>query len=426
MNIINTKPLPDIMTPEKLLSFNGDFITIQACVYKIRRASGIVFVSLSHDRYIYQGVYMPEICENSLNEICEGAYIELTATVKEEKRADYGVELTMKSFKVLSMPVTEFPICITQPTLTCNLTENLNNRTVALRHPKEKAVMNIVSNIKFALAESLKQMGFNDISTPKITTVSDKTTDYIKVRYFGNDCNLALSPHYYKQMALCTFSRVYEIATHFSDVNRNSTRHLNEYTCLDFEMAYNSKVTDIMQLVTLLLNNTIDYLNKNCSSDLTTLGIALSPITSIPAISFSEAMEILGKTGNDIDPTDEAKLSVYAKEQFDCEFLFVTGLPALNLPFYTRNGENFILICNGITIAHGSENINDYNELIKEITDRGLDAEDYTVFTDTFQYGMPPHGGASIGLERLVMKLFRLENIREATLFPRDLHHITP
>lgn len=427
MNTIDTSPFFEIMTPDKMSGLKGTTISLCGCVYKIRRASGIVFVSITHDRFIYQGVYIPEICKNSLNELCEGAYIELVADVKEEKRADYGVELTMKSFKVLSKPAEEYPICVTQPTLTCNLTENLNNRTVALRHPKEIAVMNIVNGVKRAFCESLDRMGFSSITTPKISTIADNTTDYIKIKYFGNECNLSLSPHYYKQLALCAFSRVYEISTCYSDVNRNSTRHLNEYTRLDFEMAYNSGITDSMRLITILIRECVDYINNAYTREISALGVKLPEIIQIPAISFDEAMDILGKTsGCDIDPTDEAKLTAYAKKEFDCEFLFVTALPTLKQPFYEREGENFILICNGVTIAHGSENIYDYNELIKAIKTKGLSTDNYRAFIDPFKYGMPPHGGGAIEIERLVSKLLNLDNIREAVLFPRDLHHITP
>ncbi len=427
MNTIDILPLPEIMTPDKMLSLGGSTITIQGCVYKIRRASGIVFVSLTHDRFIYQGVYIPEICKNSLNELCEGAYIELVADVKEEKRADYGVELTMKSFKVLSRPTDEYPICITQPTLTCNLAENLNNRTVTLRHPKEIAVMNIVSGVKHSFTQTLHNMGFSSITTPKISTIADNTTDYIKVKYFGNECNLALSPHYYKQLALCAFSRVYEIATCYSDINRNSTRHLNEFTRLDFEIAYNSSIIDSMRLITILIKEGVDYINKTFTKEISALGVRLPQINKIPVMSFDEAMEILNKTaGCDIDPTDEAKLTEYAKKEFDCEFLFITGLPALKQPFYVRERENFILISKGVTIAHGSENVSDYNELVTSLQNKGLCADDYKAFTDAFKYGMPPHGGGAIEIERFISKLLNLDNIREAVLFPRDLHYITP
>ncbi len=427
MTIIDTFPIPDIMTPEIVLSQKENPVTICGCVYKIRRASGIVFVNLSHDRFMYQGVYIPEICKNPLSELCEGAYIELVADVKEEKRADYGFELTMKSFKILSRPAKEYPICITQPSLTCNLTENLNNRTVALRHPKETAVMNIVSGMKSSFAQSMDKMGFAPISTPKISTIKDCSTDYITVKYFGNQCNLALSPHYYKQMSLCAFSRVYEIATCYSDVNRNSTRHLNEYTCLEFEMAYNSGIDNSMRVITNVLHDCVEYIKEKYKHETQLLSCALPEITSIPVITFEEAMEILGKEDAfDIDPTDEAKLTLYAKEKFGCEFIFVTHLPSLKQPFYVRERENFMLIYKGVTIARGSENIHDYDELMDSISQKELNPDDYQAYADAFLYGMPPHGGGRIEIERLVTLLLGLENIREATLFPRDLHHITP
>ncbi len=427
MNTIDLSPLPEIMTPDKISTLVGTTVTLSGCVYKIRRASGIVFVSITHDRFIYQCVYIPEICKNSLGELWEGAYIELVADVKEEKRADYGVEFTMKSFKVLSKPTDEYPICITQPTLICNLTENLNNRTVALRHPKEIATMSVVNRVKYSFTQSLNKMGFSSVTTPKISTIPDNTTDYIKVKYFGNDCNLALSPHYYKQLALCAFSRVYEIATCYSDVNRNSTRHLNEFTRLDFEMAYNSSIMDSMRVITILIKECIDYIKNSCREEISTLGFNLPDITKIPALSFNESMEIIGKTDCvDIDPTDEVKLTEYAREKHSCEFLFVTNLPRLKQPFYSRDRENFILIYKGLCVAHGSENISDYDELMTSLKNKSLCPDDYKAFTEPFKYGMPPHGGGAIEIERFVSKLLDLDNIRKAILFPRDLHHITP
>lgn len=418
--------ITSVMTPELLIENTDTIIKLPCRIHKIRRASGIIFIMVNHGRYIYQAVYMPEICKNELNELCEGAYIEMTASVKREKRAEHGVELTISSFKVLSKPCAEFPFSITQPNLTCNITENINNRVVALRHPKELAVMNILSGVKKSFRSTLENISFAEITTPKISTIKSLGTEYISLHYFGNKCSMSMTSQYYKQMALAAMTRVYEISSSFSDVNRNSTRHLNEYTTLDFELAYTSSVDDIIKLVTLLINNCIDYINNNYSHELKVLGVSLIPTKSIPLIAFTDIERATGTPYNDINPAAEAKLTSYAQEFHNCDSIFVTDLPSLKQPFYAQEGKSFVLISNGATIASGSENIFDYNELIEAIRVRGLNADNYKAFTDTFRYGMPPHGGASIGIERFVMKLLKLDNIREASMFPRDLHHITP
>lgn len=416
--------IESIITPQALLSMTQSTVTIPGRVYKIRRASGIVFIIIQHGKFLYQGVYIPEICENSLNEICEGAYATFTATPKAEKRADYGVELTVKSFTVLSLPKEEFPVTITQPTLTCNLAESLEARTLTLKHPRNMAIMSIGSHIRQAFSKCMDNMGFSPITTPKITTIKDETTNYINLRYFGNDCNLSMSPEYYLQMALSAFDRVYEISTHYSDINRNSARHLNEYTCLDFEMAYATMDT-VIKSMTQLISNAIDTIKETCEHELEALNITLTTPDTIPSITFDEAMTILAKEHTAcLDPTNEAKLSLYAKEKYNCELLFITHLPTLNLPFYAQKG--FVLLYNGMEVGKGYENIYDYDMILKAITDKGLNSDCYIPLLDAYKYGMPPHSIGVIGIERFLSKILCLDNIREASMFPRDLHHITP
>ena len=234
-----------------------------------------------------------------------------------------------------------------------------------------------------------------------------------------------MSPEYYLQMALSAYDRVYEISTHYSDINRNSARHLNEYTCLDFEMAY-ATMESAIRLMTQLISNAVKTIKESCMDELKTLGITLTTPDTIPSITFEEAMNILakGQTNTCLDPTDEAKLSSYAKEKFNCELIFITDLPALNLPFYAQKG--FVLLYNGFEVGKGYENIYDYDRILKSIMDKGLNSDCYLPLLDAYKYGMPPHSSGVIGIERFLTKLTGLDNIREASMFPRDLHHISP
>ncbi len=403
----------------------GTNITLCGCVYRIRKASGITFVIIRHGQYMLQAVYIQDLCKTALSELCEGAYIEATASVKEENRAEYGFELTLKDFKVISKPIEEYPLNVSQPTLGCTLDANIKNRTTALRHPRERAITQIRDTASFAFTEFMKNRSFTHISTPKISSfVTD--TDYIRVKYFDKNATLTKTNTPYLIMAMGGFDSVYEIGTCYSAKNRNSTRHLNEFTRLDFETAYVNNLTDITNVLTEVLQHIISRVNTDCATQLKTLNISLPEINEIPIMTFSDALAFLGKpqTQLNLDPTDESKLSRYAKDNSSSEFIFITNFPKEKRPFYEKDNRGFVLLSNGIEIASGGEHISDYNEQVKKLTESGFEISRYESFLSAHKYALPPIGGASISLERLIMQLLRLDNIREATSFVRDLHYI--
>lgn len=414
------------ITPENLSGLANADITIDACVYRIRKASGLTFVTLRNGRYLFQSIYIPELCKTPLSEVAEGAYIEASASVKEEKRAPYGFELTLKAFKVISKPTSEYPLNVSQPTLGCTLDDNVKNRTVSLKHPNERAIMHIRSAVSFAFSRFMQDNGFIQINTPKITaSVSD--SDYISAHYFDKDATLTHSPALHKIMAVGGLDRVYEVGAGYSSKNRNSIRHLNEFTRLDFEFSYATRDN-----VTELLKDAITYIREHvkesCQAELDLLGIKLSEMVNIPSLSYKSAMDILEKsyTQTDLDPTDERKLCEYAKVEFNSDYIFITDMPDEGRPFYEKDGAGFIILSKGIEIASGGEHISDYDEQCKKINARGLDPAFYEAFLDAHKYALPSVGGAGIGLERFIMAMLELDNIRRATLFTRDLHYLIP
>ncbi|NDO18614.1 aspartate--tRNA(Asn) ligase [Lachnospiraceae bacterium MD329] len=436
MQRIDGQQLIGEITLEDLERSLDSSVTFSACVHKLRKMSGFTFVILRTGKYILQSVYTPKQCTDSISELCEGAYITVTGIVKKEVRANYGYEITLTSFELLSKPAEEYPLHVSSKKLGCSIETSMAHRSVALRHPQERAVFKISEGVVSGFREFMLSQGFTEIHTPKIVAAgAEGGANIFKLKYFDKDAYLAQSPQFYKQTCVAFFDRVFEIAPVYRAEKHNSTRHLNEYIGLDFEMAFINDMHDVMAMETAMLKYVIEYLSKNYSHELEMLNAELPVIDEIPCVTFFEALDILGKSHNqfDLDPTDEVKLCDYAKEQFNSEFIFVEKFPGLKRPFYAMDSkddpklaESFDLLFRGLEITTGGQRIHDYNEQVEKLRRYHIEPEELGSYIDIHRYGMPPHGGLGIGLERVVMKLLGLSNIREASLFPRDIHHLDP
>lgn len=436
MQKIDGQQLIGEITLEDLERSLDSSVTFSACVHKLRKMSGFTFVILRTGKYILQSVYTPKQCTDSISELCEGAYITVTGIVKKEVRANYGYEITLTSFELLSKPAEEYPLHVSSKKLGCSIETSMAHRSVALRHPQERAVFKISEGVVSGFREFMLSQGFTEIHTPKIVAAgAEGGANIFKLKYFDKDAYLAQSPQFYKQTCVAFFDRVFEIAPVYRAEKHNSTRHLNEYIGLDFEMAFINDMHDIMAMETAMLKYVIEYLSKNYSHELEMLNAELPVIDEIPCVTFFEALDILGKSHNqfDLDPTDEVKLCDYAKEQFNSEFIFVEKFPGLKRPFYAMDSkddpklaESFDLLFRGLEITTGGQRIHDYNEQVEKLRRYHIEPKELGSYIDIHRYGMPPHGGLGIGLERVVMKLLGLSNIREASLFPRDIHHLDP
>lgn len=411
-------------------------ITVCACVHKVRKMGGFTFVILRTGKYLIQTVYTPDGCEGDFSKVCMGAYVKISGTVVKEPRAVNGYEIKLKSIEILSLPAAEYPLKVADRTLGCTLEVNLDHRSVALRHPLKRAVFKISEGVVSGFREFMLSQNFTEIHTPKIcAAAAEGGANIFKLKYFGQDAVLAQSPQFYKQTCVAFYDRVFEIAPVYRAEKHNSTRHLNEYIGLDFEMGFIKDMSDVMQMETSMLRHVMEVLKRDYSYELKMLGAQLPEIKEIPAVTFFEALEILGKEPNqfDLDPTDEVKLCEYAKEKHGSEFIFVTKFPGAKRPFYAMDSkddpklaESFDLLFRGLEITTGGQRIHDYNEQVAKLARYNMTQEELGPYLDIHKYGMPPHGGLGIGLERLVMKLLGLENIREASMFPRDMHHLNP
>ena len=251
---------------------------------------------------------------------------------------------------------------------------------------------------------------------------------------------LEQSPQFYKQMMVGVFDRVFETGPVFRAEKHNTKRHLNEYTSMDFEMGYIDSFEDIMAMETGFLQYMLALLQKDYATELKMLNITLPSAEAIPQVRFDEAKRLVSEKYDrkirnpyDLEPEEEQLIGRYFKEEYDADFVFVTHYPSKKRPFYAMDDPadpkftlSFDLLFHGLEITTGGQRIHDYQQLLDKIEARGMTTEGMEHYLDTFKYGMPPHGGLGIGMERLTMQILGEENVREACLFPRDLSRLEP
>ena len=377
-----------------------------------------------------------------MKDIKEAATIEVEGVLEENEKAPGGIEIRMENLKILSQPQDEMmPLAISKWKLNTSLEAKLNYRSISLRNIRERAKFRIQEGLTRAFRDFLYSQGFTEIHTPKIGAKgAEGGANIFKLEYFHRPAVLAQSPQFYKQMMVGVFDRVFEIGPVFRAEKHNTKRHLNEYTGLDFEMGYIDGFEDIMAMETGYLQYAMELLKKDYAQELKILGITLPEVEKIPAVEFSDIKEkVSEKYGHkmrnpfDLEPEEEQLISQYAKEEWGSDFVFVTHYPSKKRPFYAMDDPkdprytlSFDLLFRGMEITTGGQRIHDYEMLVEKIKARGMSQEGMEQYLDTFKHGMPPHGGIGIGLERLTMKLIGEDNVRETTLFPRDLSRLEP
>ena len=435
------KKKEDISVKTLLEIPEGTEVKLEGAVHIIRDMGEVAFVILRKSEGLVQCVYEEGSVDFPLKDLKEESAVAVTGTVKKEDRAPGGVEVRLQTITVLSEPTEPMPLAVNKWKMNTSLEAMLNMRPIALRNVRERAKFRIQEGVVRAFRDFLHSQGFTEIHTPKIGAKgAEGGANIFKLEYFHRPAVLAQSPQFYKQMLVGVFDRVFEVGPVFRAEKHNTKRHLNEYTSLDFEMGYIEDYTDIMAMETGFLQYAMKLLKENYGKELEILKVQLPDASKIPAVRFDVAKELVAKKYNrqirnpfDLEPEEEALIGQYFKEEYDADFVFVTHYPSKKRPFYamddpedTRFTLSFDLLFHGLEITTGGQRIHDYNALLKKIEDRGMETEGMEQYLDTFKYGMPPHGGLGIGLERLTMQLLGEENVREACLFPRDLNRLEP
>ena len=422
-------------------SCDGKTVRMEGMVHAVRDMGDVRFVILRKAEGLVQCVYEEKTAGFELGELKDESAIRVEGVVYEEKRAPFGRELRLTSVTILSEPSAAMPLPVNKWKLNTSLEAKLNYRPLSLRNLKERAKFRIQEGIARGFCEFLTSQGFTQIRTPKIGAKgAEGGSNVFKLDYFHRPAVLAQSPQFYKQMMVGVFDRVFETAPVFRAEKHNTKRHLNEYTSLDFEMGYIDGFEDIMEMETGFLQYTMELLKTSYAKELELLKIKLPDVTSIPRVRFDEAKQRVAEKYNrqfrnpfDLEPEEEVLIGQYFKEEYGSDFVFVTHYPSKKRPFYAMDDPadetytlSFDLLFRGLEITTGGQRIHDYNKLMEKIAKRGMETEGMESYLSAFKYGMPPHGGLGIGLERLTMQLIGEDNVREATLFPRDLSRLEP
>jgi len=321
-----------------------------------------------------------------------------------------------------------------------NIDTYFDHLPLTLRDRKKTAIFRVQTVLIQSFREFLTKEDFTEFQAPKlIGEDAEGGANSFDVNYFGHKAHLAQSPQLYKQIMVGVFERVFAAGNVYRAEPHSTTRHLNEYTSLDIEMGFIKDHTDVMKLETRLLAAMIAAVRENCQPDLKLLAATLPEVpTEIPVMKLREAQEVIKKEFNqdcsgepDLEPQHERWLCEYAKKKWDSDFIFITHFPLSKRPFYTYEDENDPgyakggdLLFRGVEITTLAQRIHDHDQLVAALEKKGLDPEKFRFYLQAFKYGLPPHGGFGMGLERLTAKLLGLENIKEATLFPRDMNRI--
>jgi len=352
------------------------------------------------------------------------------------KIATGGVELLPSSVEVLQTPGVKMPIDITGQ-VPAELDVRLDNRYVDLRKPNVNAIFKIKSHVSHAFRNSLFGQGFDEIHPPcLVAAATEGGADLFKVQYFEREANLAQSPQLYKQLAIIGgMDKVFMTTPVFRAEKHNTLAHLNEVLQMDIEMGFCDE-NDAMDALEKTFLDILKQVKAECGEELKMAGVEdLIVPQKVPRYTYTSLVEKLNAAGvkiewgEDFDREKEAKLLSILNE----EAYFITGWPTAIRAFYSMPFENkpqtcraFDLMYRGLEISSGAQRIHLPDLLIKQLEARGLDPVAFEFYINAFRTGAPPHAGWSIGIERLTMQICRLPNIREASLFPRDRHRLTP
>jgi nondiscriminating aspartyl-tRNA synthetase len=424
----------------------GKTVHIEGWLHKKRLLGGLTFINVRDRRGLVQVVIKDKAEVEKLRGLQIGTVLTVDGQVIDEPRAPGGAELHDAKITVLVPVETEPPIEIDKPLShrPDNLDTLFEYRPLGLRNLQETAIFKVQAAITKALREYFYEQDFTEIHTPKLlAAATEGGAEVFKIDYFGNEATLAQSPQFYKQIMVGVFERVFEIAPVYRAEPSATTRHMTEYTSIDGEMGF-IDINELEKFLSGLLNYVSDYIWKHHEAELKILRATKPELTKdIPLISMSEIHERYSKANDqntvgekDLRPDEERWICEYAKKELGSEAVFVTDWPASDMKFYHKAQEGqpeladrVDLLFRGVEIATGSMRENDYSVVLKQLKEKAQgDPDDpgFRPLLTAMQSGMPVHGGFGMGLERLTEKFLGLSNVKEATLFPRDINRLAP
>jgi nondiscriminating aspartyl-tRNA synthetase len=424
-----------------LPSHIGEPVTIAGWLHRKRQLKSVTFL-IVRDRTGLAQVVLPADDPASAGAPPEETVIEVSGTATASAQAPGGAEITGPAVTALSGPAAPPPVDLYRPAVTAGLPAILDHAPTSLRHPRLRAPFEISAASVAGFRAALDALGFTEIHTPKIgQSATESGATVFGLDYFGVPAYLSQSPQFYKQAMVGVFERVYEVGPAFRAEPHDTARHLAQFTSLDAELGFIGDHHDVMAVLRDAIAGMLAAVRARAHSAVCLLGLDLPEVPArIPEIGFTEAQELIaGQTQRDprgepdLAPEDERWLCAWALATHRSEFLYVTGYPMAKRPFYTHPdparpafSNGFDLLFRGMELVTGGQRLHRHADYLTALAQRGEDPAPYASYLDVFAHGMPPHGGFAIGLERWTARLTGAANIREVTLFPRDLHRLSP
>jgi len=427
----------------------GESILIKGWV-RIRRDHGkLIFLDVRDRSGVIQVIVNSHVVEEAYKvaqDLRPEYVVEIVGKVNERpgnavnKDLDSGsVELEATEIRVIAKADT-LPFDMGGDELNLELPTLLDNRALVLRHPRIQAIFKVQEVVIDEFREYLKSQDFFEFQAPSIApAVAEGGAEVFKVDYFDKKAYLTQSPQLYKQIVMSAFERVFAVNKIFRAEPSVTTRHLTEVVSLDAEMAFIDSWEDVKNMAEEVVRSILKRLEKECAKELKLFNVTLpSMIEKTPYLSLKEAQEKIYKNSGrdvrgekDLNPEDEREICEIVKKETGSDFVFIYGYPTKKKPFYVypnpedpEYNEGMDLLCKGLEWLSGGRRINDFDQLMKHVEEWKMDPTKIKLFLDAFRYGVPPEGGFAFGAERMTMQILGLANIREASMFPRDMERI--
>jgi nondiscriminating aspartyl-tRNA synthetase len=436
------------MTSERILAAAlsqhiGERVRVSGWLHRKRQLKSVTFLIVRDRSGLAQAVLSGSLAsQTDLAALPEETVLEICGLVMASAQAPGGAEIVEPELRTLSEPAAPPPFDLYRPSVSAALPTILDHAPTTLRHPVLRARFEIAAASIAGFRATLDGMGFTEIQTPKIVrSATESGASVFAIDYFGQPAYLAQSPQFYKQAMVGVFERVFETGPVFRAEPHDTARHLAQYTSMDAEFGFIADHHDVMAVLRDVVAGLVAAARRRASSALEVAGAKLPQVPApIPEVHFADAQALIAAEAGwdprgepDLSPADERWLGEWAVREHGSELLFVTGYPMVKRPFYTyqdpdRPGysRSFDLLFRGMELVTGGQRLHNYGDYLAALAARGEDPAPYAGYLQTFRHGIPPHGGFAIGLERWTAQLTGATNVREVTLFPRDLHRLTP
>ena len=411
----------------------GKDVVLGGWIEDLRKLGKMSFITLRDISGISQVIVKGELNDN-LGEINRQSAVRVKGIVQETKARDFEFEIKAEEIEVLAKAIHPLPV---DPIgrLESNIDTRLNHRALDMRNQKTASIFKLRHYVLQILRKTLSEKKFIEITTPKIIgSASEGGADLFSLEYFGKTAYLAQSPQLYKEQMTIGLERVFEISNFYRAENSHTGRHLTEFTSIDIEAAF-MDYEDVMDVLEALVIAVYKFTSENCKKEQESIGHTIEiPTAPFERITYSQCVEELKKAGEEIEFGDDlldSHLRIIGKNHPG--FYFLTDWPMKLKPFYIREKDedatlsrSFDLQYGYLELSSGGTRLHDAELLKARLTEQGLDPAQFADHLKTYDWGMPPHSGWGMGLDRLMTTLIGIDNVREVVLYPRDPDRLSP